>query len=101
MMSTVELPLNALRSQVASAVQMIVQTSRFNDGSRKLTHIVEVLDLAENGEYQIHPLFVFKHEGTDDDGTVLGQLQPTGNMPTFAEEAEAQGIHIDPSWFQA
>ncbi len=101
MMSTVELPLNALRSQVASAVQMIVQTSRFNDGSRKLTHIVEVGDLSANGEYQIHPLFEFKHEGTDDDGTVLGQLQPTGNMPTFAEEAEAQGIHIDPSWFQA
>ncbi len=100
MMSSVELPLRALRSQVASAVQVIVQTSRFNDGSRKITHIVEVLDLAENGEYQIHPLFKFVHRGTEDDGTVIGQLEPSGNLPTFLEEAEAQGIHIDRNWFQ-
>lgn len=100
MMSSIEMPLRALRSQVASAVQMIVQTSRFNDGSRKITHIVEVLDLAENGEYQIHPLFEFVHRGTDDEGTVLGQLEPTGNKPTFAKEAKAQGIHIDERWFE-
>jgi pilus assembly protein CpaF len=100
MMSPVELPLAALRSQVASAVQMIVQTSRFNDGSRKITHIAEVLDLADNGEYQIHPLFEFNHRGTDEDGTVLGELEPQGNLPTFMKEAESRGINIEESWFQ-
>lgn len=100
MMSSVEMPLQALRSQVASAVQMIVQTSRFNDGSRKITHIVEVLDLADNGEYQIHPLFEFQHRGREDDGTVIGQLEPVGNLPTFMEEAESRGIDIKESWFR-
>lgn len=100
MMADVEMPLRALRSQVASAVQLIVQTSRFNDGSRKITHIVEVLELAENGEYQIHPLFVFNHQGTDADGTVLGELEPTGKLPTFMDEAKARGVRIDEAWFQ-
>jgi pilus assembly protein CpaF len=100
MMSPVELPLRALRSQVASAVQVIVQTSRFSDGSRKLTHICEVLELTEGGEYQIHPLFEFIHRGTDDEGKVQGKLEPVGNLPTFMEEAVRQGIEVDESWFK-
>lgn len=99
MMSSIEMPLNALRSQVASAVNIIVQTSRFNDGTRKTTHIVEVLDLADNGEYQIHPIFEFKHRGTSEDGKVLGELEPTGNRPTFFDKAVSQGIEIDENWF--
>ncbi|MFW5967687.1 MAG: CpaF family protein [Persicimonas sp.] len=100
MMADVEMPLRALRSQVASAVQVIVQTSRFNDGSRKITHITEVLELKENGEYQIHPLFVFNHQGTDDEGKVLGRLEPTGNRPTFMKEAASRGVRIDDAWFE-
>ena len=100
MMASVEMPLQALRSQVASAVQMIVQTSRFNDGSRKITHIAEVLGLSENGEYTIHPLFKFINRGQDDDGTVRGELEPQGNLPTFMDEAAAQGIEIKEEWFQ-
>jgi pilus assembly protein CpaF len=100
MMSSVELPLQALRSQVASAVQVVVQTSRFNDGSRKITHIAEVLDLSANGEYQIHPLFEFNHRGTDDEGTVIGDLEPQGNLPTFMKEAESRGITLKESWFR-
>jgi pilus assembly protein CpaF len=99
MMSEVEMPLHALRSQVASAIQLIVQTSRFNDGSRKLTHICECLGLKENGEYQIYPLFEFRHRGTDDNGTVLGELEPQGNIPTFYDEAVEQGIDISKEWF--
>jgi len=99
MMSPVQLPLNALRSQVASAVQVIVQTSRFSDGSRKLTHIAEVLDLSPNGEYVIHPLFEFVHRGTDDDGKVQGKLEPVGNLPTFLKEAKRQGVRLEESWF--
>lgn len=100
MMSPVQLPLRALRSQVASAVQVIVQTSRFSDGSRKLTHICEVLDLSENGEYQIHPLFEFVHRGHDDTGKVIGKLEPVGNLPTFMAEANRQGVQIEEAWFK-
>lgn len=101
MMADMEMPLRALRSQVASAVEIIAQTSRFNDGSRKITHIVEVHDLDENGEYQIHPLFQFRHRGEDRDGNVLGELEPTGNLPTFLDQAESQGVELRRSWFQS
>ncbi|MFB6371665.1 MAG: CpaF family protein [Bradymonadaceae bacterium] len=100
MMSDMEMPLHALRSQVASAVELIVQQSRFNDGSRKITDIVEVLDLEEGGEYQTRPLFKFNHRGEDRDGTVLGDLEPLGNQPTFLDQAESKGIEMRPSWFQ-
>ena len=99
MMSEVEMPLMALRSQVASAIQVIVQTSRFNDGSRKITHIVECLGLSENGEYKIYPIFEFRHRGFAQDGTVLGQLEPCGNIPTFFDAVRERGLEIDESWF--
>ncbi len=101
MMSDMEMPLHALRSQVASAIELIIQQSRFNDGSRKITHIVEALDLDENGEYQFRPLFRFDHRGEDADGTVLGELEPEGNLPTFYEQAESQGIEMRKEWFHA
>lgn len=101
MMSEIVMPLSALRSQVASAVQIIVQTSRFNDGSRKLTHIVEVLDLGPNGEYQIHPLFQFVHRGFHPEtGEVLGQMEPTGLLPTFVDDIKHRGMRFDERWFQ-
>lgn len=101
MMSPVELPLRALRSQVASAVEIIIQTSRFSDGSRKITHIAEVLPLSEGGEYQIYPLFEFVHRGTDAKGKVLGELEAVGNLPTFIREANLRGIKIAEEWFEA
>ena len=100
MMSEVEMPLVALRSQVASAIQLIVQTSRFNDGSRKLTHIVECLGLSENGEYKIYPIFEFRHRGYGEGGKVLGQMEPCGNLPTFMDAAKERGLEIDESWFR-
>ncbi len=100
MMSDVELPLSALRSQVASAIQIIVQTSRFNDGSRKLTHIAECLGLSENGEYKIYPIFEFKHRGYGEGGKVLGQMEPCGNIPTFYDAVLERGYEIDESWFR-
>ncbi len=100
MMSEVKMPLAALRSQVASAIDIIVQTSRFNDGSRKLTHIVECLGLDDAGEYIIHPLFEFKHRGFDNSGKVMGKLEALGNLPTFLDKARAQQLHVDENWFR-
>ncbi|MFU8805368.1 MAG: CpaF family protein [Bradymonadaceae bacterium] len=100
MMNEVVMPLSALRSQVASAIQVVIQTSRFNDGSRKLTHIAEVLDLDAQGEYQIRPLFTFKNRGNDASGKVLGEMEANGNLPTFIDEIRERGIPIDERWFQ-
>ena len=100
MMADVEMPLKALRSQVAAAIQVIVQTSRFNDGSRKLTHIAECLGLSENGEYKIYPIFEFRHRGFAEDGTVMGKMEPCGNIPTFFDGAKERGLPIEERWFR-
>ncbi len=93
LMGDVELPLWALRSQISMALDVIVQVSRFHDGSRKLTHISEVLELVD-GQYQIRDLFVFKAEGRDADGKVLGALEATGRLPTFAEQIKVAGLRF-------
>lgn len=101
MMSEVKMPLPALRSQVASAVQIVVQTSRYNDGSRKISHIVECLGLDDIGEYTIYPLFEFKHRGYEPGtGKVLGELEPAGNIPTFVDAIRQRGLDFDENWFR-
>ncbi len=101
MMNEVAMPLQALRSQVASAINLIIQTSRFNDGSRKLTHVTEALGLDERGEYKLYPIFEFKHRGHDPaTGKILGGLEATGNIPTFYDDVLARNLHIDKAWFR-
>ncbi|MDB4966334.1 MAG: Type secretion system hydrolase TadA/VirB11/CpaF, TadA subfamily [Myxococcales bacterium] len=95
LMSDVELPLAAMRAQIASAVNIIVQTSRMNDGSRKITHIAECLGLAENGQYGLEMLYEFKQTGVEaKSGKVLGTLHATGARPTFAEEVAGKGLQL-------
>ena len=93
LMGDVELPLWALRSQISMALDVIVQVSRFHDGSRKLTHISEVLEL-NDGQYQIRDLFVFRNDGRDGDGKILGALEATGRLPTFAEQIKVAGLRF-------
>jgi len=94
MMGNIEMPLHALRSQLAMALDLIVQISRFTDGSRRITHISEVLDLDAEGRYQLRDLFLFKTLGKDADGKVLGELEPTGLLPTFAEQIKVAGLRF-------
>ncbi len=93
LMGDVELPLWALRSQISMALDVIVQQARFHDGSRKVTHISEVLEL-NDGQYQTRDLFTFKSEGKDADGKILGRLEPTGRLPTFAESIKLAGLRF-------
>jgi pilus assembly protein CpaF len=94
LMSDIELPLAALRGQVASAVNLIVQTSRMNDGSRKITHVAECTGVSESG-YEVAVLFEFRQTGVDPKtGKVLGHIVPTGVRPTFADEIEAKGFEL-------
>ena len=92
LMSEVELPLHALRGQVASAVNMIVQTNRLNDGSRKITDIVECRGLDAKGFYDLNPLFEFRQTGVDPKTSkIRGSLVATRNPVSFAEELEGHG----------
>ena len=99
LMSGLELPLRAIREQIASAVHMIVQQSRFPDGSRKITHITEVTGM-EGDMVQLQDIFVFKQDGYDDEGKIKGRFLATGNIPDFCQELAARGIPVDLSIFQ-
>lgn len=102
MMSEVEMPLKAMRSQVASAIEVIIQTSRFNDGSRKITHICEVLELSDIGEYKIRPIFQFRNRGNDKEtGKVIGEHIAVGNLPTFLPAIRERGLPVEEEWFKA
>lgn len=91
MMSDVALPVHVARMQVASAIQLVVQISRFLDGSRKIRGISECLGLDDAGNYRFQDLYSFEAEGTDADGRLLGELRPTGTIPTFSAEAAQMG----------
>lgn len=92
LLSGVELPLRAVRAQVAAAIDMVVCCARFVDGSRKVTHISEVLPLDNRGDYQVQDLFVYTQTGRDEEGKVHGYLAPTGVVPSFHRKLIANGF---------
>jgi len=92
LMAGLDLPLRAIREQVASALDLIVHVSRLRDGSRRITHITEV-DGMEGEVITMSDLFTFDHmAGLDADGRALGELCSTGIRPHFTERLEAAGI---------
>lgn len=100
MMAGVELPIAAIRDQMASAVDIILQQTRFSCGSRKVTHITEVTGI-EGSKIQIQDLFRFEHNGVDKEGRVQGQFSGCDTVPTFYEELEARGYARDLSLFNS
>ncbi len=102
MMADIEMPLAAMRAQIASAVDIVIQAARFRDGTRKVTHISEIIgfDMAK-GTYQINDLFLRKVKGVDADGRVLSTLAPTGNLPDCMETIRAAGLDVPASVLEA
>jgi pilus assembly protein CpaF len=93
LMAAVNLPLVAVRAQIASAIDLIICCARFPGGARKVTAISEVLPLAESGEYRVLDLFVHVPIDREPDGTLVGYHAPTGILPHFAaDEARAFGF---------
>lgn len=101
MMSDVEIPLEAMRAQIASAIDFIVQTSRLIDGSRCVTHITEVLGYDLKEGYQLGDLFVRKYRGRDSAGKVISDFNPTGRMPRCMELIQAMGLELPASMYEA
>jgi len=99
MMSGIELPVLAIREQISSAVQIIIQQNRFSCGSRKVTSICEVSGM-ENGIVQLGEIFKFVQSGRDSDGKVMGEFMATGLVPKVCEDLRNTGTPVDLSVFQ-
>ncbi|WP_369253996.1 CpaF family protein [Geodermatophilus amargosae] len=99
LMAGMDLPLRAVREQVASAVDVIVQISRLRDGTRRVTHVTEVQGL-EGDTVTLQDAFLFDYSaGTDLNGRFLGKAVPTGVRPRFTERFTELGIHLSPRVF--
>ncbi len=98
LMSGMQLPVKAIRDQVASALDIIIQQSRLQDGSRKITHITEVHGM-EGDVIILQDVFRFEQTGLDQKGKVVGQFVFTGVKPRFIEKLKNHGIDIPMSLF--
>lgn len=99
LMAGMDLPVRAIREQIAGALNLIIQQSRMKDGTRKITHITEVLGM-EGDTIILQDLFVFKETGIGMDGKVQGEFVSTGIRPTCAERLELQGFKFPSSWLK-
>ena len=99
LMSGLDLPIRAIREQIASAVHVIIQQSRFPDGSRKVTHISEITGM-EGEVIQMQDIFLFKQDGYDENGKIKGKFVATGNIPELYQELQQRGIAVDLSLFK-
>lgn len=94
MMAGVELPSRAIREQIASAVDILVQQSRLADGTRKITHIMEVTGF-DGDKIKLEPIFEYVRKGYDAKGRIAGDFTATGYVPRFFREAREQGVEVD------
>lgn len=100
MMNKLEMPLLAIRSQIANAIQIILQAQRLRDGTRRITHISEVCGLDEDGNYLLQDIFLLEIVSTNEDGSLNIRFRPTGVIPSFVDEARRSGIKIPESLFE-
>jgi pilus assembly protein CpaF len=98
-MANLNLPEKAIRKQIASAVTLVLQVSRFNDGTRRLTHITEITGM-EDDVVSMQDVFVFEKQGVSPDGRTLGTFTATGIRPKFAEKLKASGISLPANFFE-
>ena len=94
LMSGMELPVRAIREQIASAVHLVIQQTRFADGSRKVTAISEVSGM-EMDTITMQDIFLFEQEGFDREGKVVGRFVATGFVPKFCDDLQRRGISVD------
>jgi pilus assembly protein CpaF len=99
LMAGMDLPVRAIRDQIASAVHMILQQARLADGSRKVICISEVLGI-DSDQVQLQDVFYFKQDGFTAEGKVRGRHVPTGYIPRFYDELRQRGVQADLSIFR-
>jgi pilus assembly protein CpaF len=92
LMAGVDLPVRAIRAQIASSVHLIVQQSRFADGSRRVVSIAEVSGMDDHGEVALRDLFTFQRLGNDDQGRIRGEFLATGYLAECLDRFAAEGL---------
>jgi len=95
LMSGLDLPARAIRDQIAASIDVIVQQTRFADGSRRITAISEVVGMDIDDEIELHDIFGFHRTGTGEGGKVLGEFRASGYLPSFLDEFIAHGLVKD------
>jgi pilus assembly protein CpaF len=98
-MGSLNIPENALRRQIASAIDVVVQVSRLSDGTRKVISLAEITGM-EGDVVSMQDIFVFRKRGIRDNGEVLGEFIPTGIRPKFAEKLLVSGVQLPGSMFE-
>ena len=99
LMAGLDLPVRAIREQVSSAIDLIVHQARFKDGSRRITHVTEVVGM-EGDVITLQDIFLFDHGmGVDENGRARGSLKSTGLRPKFLDKLADSGVHVDPTVF--
>lgn len=98
LMAEMDLPSRAIREQIASSIDLIIQQTRFPCGSRKITSITEVTGI-DNGRIQLGEIFRFDQTGYGDNGKVMGDFVATGQIPAFYEDLRNKGVQVDVNIF--
>jgi pilus assembly protein CpaF len=99
-MAAMGLPIGSIRSQIASAITLIMQLQRLPDGRRRLVSINEIAGI-ENDVVQMHEIFRFVKERTDGNGNIIGYFEAAGFRPQFLPELTAYGIEVSDSHFES
>jgi len=99
MMAGFDLPLKAMRTQIASAVDLVVQATRLQGGSRKITYITEIVGM-EQDTVVMQDIYKFEKEGIDENGRAYGNFSSTGVRPTFMSRLESAGVRLPSSAFR-
>jgi pilus assembly protein CpaF len=99
LMAGVDIPMRAIREQISSAINLIVHQSRLKDGTRRLTHVTEIVGM-EGDVITLQDIYLFDYRaGIDENGRFRGIIQPTGLRPRFLERLVDQGVHFEPELF--
>ena len=99
MMTGFELPIKAMRQQIASAVNLIIQASRLQGGIRRVTHITEVVGM-EQDTVVMQDIYRYQQTGIDETGRARGHFESTGIRPTFMSKLESAGVRLPASAFK-
>ena len=100
LMAGFEMPVKAIREQISSAIELVLQQSRLKDGSRKITYITEVQHM-EGDIITTQDLFRFEQTGMDENGKLMGRFVPTGMQPSFMEKFQINGVDMPADFFMA
>jgi len=92
LMSGMDLPTRAIREQIANSVNLIVQQTRFSDGSRRITYISEVIGIDDDGFVLIEDIYRYKQTGVDEKNKVVGYHLASGYLPSFVQEFIVKGL---------